>query len=122
MQVRSWPLPADLSAARAARDHVNEYATDAAIAEDLADSLTLVASELAVNAVRHGEGDATLTLQRAESGIRVSVQGSSPTGDPTIGDADELATSGRGLAIVASLAQDWGWTRDGDLVTVWAIL
>lgn len=121
-QVRSWPLPHDLTAARAARGHVAEFLGDRDVAAEAADAVTLVASELAVNAIRHGEGDAHLRLQTTEAGIRISVVGTSAGGDPTPGAADELATSGRGLAIVASLAQDWGWAREGDQVTVWAVV
>ncbi len=80
----------------------------------------LMASELAVNAVRHGTAPAELTLTAVEGSLRISVRGTSPTGDPHVEAVDDLATSGRGLAIVASLAADWGWSRDGDQVTVWA--
>ena len=118
---RSWLLPHDLSAARAARDHVGEFLTERQASLDTADALTLIASELAVNAVRHGAGAATLTVAVEDSSFRVSVAGSATAGDPSVGSADELATSGRGLAIVASLAQDWGWSRDDDIVTVWAL-
>ena len=121
-QIRTWTLPHDLTAARSARDHVREYAAHHALDPSIADDLGLVASELAVNAVRHGSGGATLHLQPVDGGVRVSVQGSSVSTDPVVGDVDDLATSGRGLAMVAALAQDWGWARDGDQVTVWALL
>lgn len=121
-QVGSWPLPHDLTAARAARDHVAEFVAALDMDPHSADAITLAASELAVNAVRHGEGDATLILDLVDGRVRVSVRGTSPTTDPIAGAPDELATSGRGLAIVASLAQDWGWSRDGDQVTVWAVV
>lgn len=121
-QVRSWPLPHDLSAARSARDHVAEFAGALDVDAESADAISLVASELAVNAVRHGEGHVTLLLDLVGDRVRVRVRGTSPTTDPSPGAADELDTSGRGLAIVASLAEDWGWSRDGDQVTVWAVV
>lgn len=119
---RTWPLPRDLTAARAAREHVGAFVGDAGLGGDMEDTLTLVASELAVNAIRHGSGGATLLLEVVEGGVRVSVHGESATSDPMLGHADASATSGRGLAIVASLARDWGWSRDGDQVTVWALV
>lgn len=120
--MRSWTLPHDLTAARVARDHVREWwgTGTHGVAADRLDDAMLMASELAVNAVRHGRAPVELTLNGFEGLLRISVRGTSPTGDPQVAAMDDLATSGRGLAIVASLAADWGWSRDGDEVTVWA--
>jgi len=117
---RTWELPHDLTAARAARAHVAQFLPD--LAPDLVDDLTLIASELAANTVRHGSAPGVLTLVREPRSVRVSVQSTSRDEDPEIQYADVTTPTGRGLGIVESLAADWGWSRDGDLVTVWATL
>lgn len=108
-----------------AREHVSTWLSGGppgAADDDVLDNAALIASELAVNAIRHGLPTAALTLERSPDGIRISVKGTSPHGDPTLGAAGDTATSGRGLAIIAGLAEAWGWDREGDQLTVWAVL
>ncbi|MFE9823669.1 ATP-binding protein [Streptomyces sp. NPDC005791] len=96
---------------------------------ELNDTVSLVVGELAANAVTHGlvpGRDVLLRLVRAAEGrLRVEVSDTrgerlptSPTGLPV--DAE----TGRGLLLVAALAEQWGVTpREGAPgKTVWAVL
>ncbi|MER7394989.1 ATP-binding protein [Streptomyces sp. NPDC000151] len=93
------------------------------VAPDTADTVVLVVSELAANAVRHGrvpgrlfevriglDGEKEITVEVADAGdARPALRG--PTED---------AETGRGLVLVAALAVAWG-VRDRQIgKTVWA--
>ncbi|MEO5876134.1 MAG: ATP-binding protein [Streptosporangiaceae bacterium] len=75
---------------------------------DIADDVCLVAMELGTNALRHGEGDPTITLIKENDGILVSVWDASPT-LPRVREASLDDEGGRGLAIVAGLAREYDW-------------
>ncbi len=81
----------------------------------------LVASEIAANAVTHARSAFEVTVSCSHSGVRVSVSDVGP------GTAEEhrgglLALSGRGLAIVAGLADRWGCDVLPGGKVVWAEL
>lgn len=126
----TWALPRDLTAGAAARRHVAEFLSPAdapapAGQEDLLDACELVASELAVNAVRHGRPPATLLLHRDGHSVRVEVTSSAGTARPRVGSLAEVdlqSSHGRGLAIVASLADDLDWMECDGRITVWAVV
>jgi anti-sigma regulatory factor (Ser/Thr protein kinase) len=84
----------------------------------------LLVSELVTNAVvhsdsRHPGGTVTVLVTEGEGGLRVEVidEGSAHT-VPVVMD-DVLATQGRGLLLVQSLADEWGYFRDSVGTTVW---
>lgn len=77
----------------------------------LLDDAVLATAELFANAVRHTAGapqdQVTVTLECSGDELRVTVADPSPLlPEPCTPDAD--AESGRGLAIVAALADAWG--------------
>jgi anti-sigma regulatory factor (Ser/Thr protein kinase) len=126
MTTADWTLPEDLTAGAFARHCVREFlsapGTSEALDPDaLVDSAELVASELAVNAVRYGRPPATLALRRLPGRLRLEVTNDPGSGEPTLGTLVGDAPGGRGLVIVSRIASDWGWQRD-DLgrITVWA--
>jgi anti-sigma regulatory factor (Ser/Thr protein kinase) len=88
------------------------------------DVARLLISELVTNAVQHTEsrrpgGTVTLLVIDLAGGIRVEVSdGGSPRSVPVVRD-DPGATDGRGLFLVQSLADEWGYLCDGDGTTVW---
>ncbi|MFF4544384.1 ATP-binding protein [Streptomyces sp. NPDC001435] len=93
------------------------------------ETLTLIAAELTANAVRHGHipgRDFHLRLTRTGSTLRIEVTDTRsekrPHPRPMAADAD--AESGRGLLLVAALANDWGVTPRPTAPgkTVWAEL
>ena len=81
-------------------------------------------SEIAANAVIHGEGDRFMLVAQVESTGTVTVRalsGRRPDGAiPAVQSPDEAATSGRGLAIVAGISEgNWGWEPIGRDLHVW---
>jgi anti-sigma regulatory factor (Ser/Thr protein kinase) len=87
----------------------------------LADRVTLVASELVTNAVLHARTDLVVRLSADHTDVLLEVSDGGPLHD-TPATCAPLATSGRGLVLVDSVADDWGMTGiDGGLgKTVWA--
>lgn len=95
------------------------------------ETLTLIAAELCANAVRHGRvpGRDFHVRLAVEAGGALRLEVSDTRGErrPAVAapaDADAEAESGRGLLLVAALADDWGVTdrRGGPGKTVWATL
>lgn len=87
----------------------------------------VVVSELIANSLRHARplGDHSIAVRWSLGGqtLRVSVtDGGSPSSTPTPLPADRMATGGRGLSIVSSLARRWGVESEGAGTTVWAEL
>ncbi|MFF4258421.1 ATP-binding protein [Streptomyces sp. NPDC001663] len=83
------------------------------------DAIRLVASELITNAVVHGEGPVTVTLQHRPGHLVIDVlDGNSLAPQRGCAQADD--ESGRGLALVGVLASRCSWepTRHGK--RVWA--
>lgn len=96
----------------------------------LADSVTLVASELVTNAVRHTcappssltEPDVALRLRLTPASLFVEAWDRDPR-PPVLTHAAALDEGGRGLALVAMLAKAWDYyTCDGTTAgkVVWA--
>lgn len=84
--------------------------------------LEIVVSELLTNAIRHAGTAAVVTCSLDDAGgVDVAVADSSATA-PLPRSADDVATSGRGLAIVEALSDAWGTQVAGDGKTVWAHL
>ncbi|WP_434093203.1 ATP-binding protein [Streptomyces humidus] len=93
------------------------------------ETLTLITAELTANAVRHGHvpgRDFHLHLTLAEDVVRIEVtdtraEKQPPSSPPA---TDSLSESGRGLLLVAALADDWGVTPrlTAPGKTVWAEL
>lgn len=112
-----WTLPADRSAAAAARWHVAEALADWPSSDDA----VLVASELVTNAVDHGRPPVRLRVVRTDAAAVIEVTDAGH-GTPEPRSAGAHEARGRGLSLVASLARDWGWEDTADGVRVWALL
>ena len=86
------------------------------------DDAELVLSELVANAVEHGQG--TLGLNIAADGDDITLEVSSDATDevPTVLAVTVDEPHGRGLRIVAGLAQSWGHVLQGGRRTVWVVL
>jgi anti-sigma regulatory factor (Ser/Thr protein kinase) len=115
-----WTLPEDLTAARVAREHVTAFLAERRVPEGTADDLVLIASELAANAIRHGAPPASLRLDDDHGRIRVTVSNHGDAPDPRVLTADLSSGHGRGLAMVETMADEVGWSREGDRLDVWA--
>jgi anti-sigma regulatory factor (Ser/Thr protein kinase) len=90
------------------------------------DTVELIVSELATNAEKHTatgtpNGSFILHLIHHEHHVQIRVHDlGHPTNTPHIPSPDDEAEYGRGLALVATLAKQWGTEGDQTGHTTWA--
>ncbi|MGC5565778.1 ATP-binding protein [Streptomyces sp. FR-108] len=76
------------------------------------DVAELLAAELISNAVRHTKGPAALRVRWSDGVLRIGAWDADP-GPPEppcpAGDLLDPSEAGRGLALVKSCADEWGW-------------
>ena len=118
LQVRHEPESAALI-----RHHLRDELTRRGVPSDALDMIVLVASELVGNAVRHtgvsASGLIDVDWELDPNGITVCVSDTSPK-LPLPRQPEPHETSGRGLAIVAAVADDWGVDTGPGGKQVWA--
>jgi anti-sigma regulatory factor (Ser/Thr protein kinase) len=110
----------DLRSAKQARRFVIErlHGYDSA----LVDNVALMTSELVTNAIQYSTGTLMVTLEVDAETLRVGVSDVGP-GTPMIRNPRPEEPNGRGLQIVAALANEWGASPNDDGGnTVWFIL
>lgn len=115
------------SSAGEVRRQLGAYLTDAGVPTTVIGDATLVVSELVGNAVRYARPLPGGTLEvdwTLEDGcVRVQVSDGGGPSVPARHDAGPEDVRGRGLAIVAALARDWGVELSqngaGPTSTVW---
>lgn len=114
-------LPAQEGACATARTTVRQLLRAWEVVDDeRAHDVLLVVSELVGNAVRHGGVPLALDLALDGDVLVVGVSDTSP-GLPQQRSAAGEEEGGRGLTIVAALAQDWGVDPGDDVgKRVWA--
>ena len=101
-------LPAEPATASEARDHVRAVlaAWDVPVDADIA---VLLASDMVTNAILHQvDGTITLVLTSSPGQLRMDVYGT-PVHLPPYGPLPYEVANGRGLALVKTLADQWGW-------------
>lgn len=105
-------VPAEPSRAAAVRRLVAERLAGLPLSADQRDGAVLATDELFANAVRHAStgpcDTVTVTVEWSPPALCVTVADRSPVLPPRPHPVDATAESGRGLAIVAALADDWG--------------
>ncbi|MEV5841104.1 SpoIIE family protein phosphatase [Streptomyces sp. NPDC051985] len=116
-QVRTWQLPRHPAAVAGARKMACEQLetwglTDASFATEL------IVSELVTNAVRYGDSPIALRLIRDTSLICEVSDGSSTA--PHLRRARVYDEGGRGLLLVAQIAERWGSRQTPTGKTIWA--
>jgi DNA-binding NarL/FixJ family response regulator len=87
-------------------------------AGELEDVVNLLVSELVANAVRHTNSDIEVVVLRLAESVRVEVHDRS-SAVPEARVAGPDAESGRGMALVESLASRWGVDARPDGKSVW---
>ncbi|MFF4750623.1 ATP-binding protein [Streptomyces sp. NPDC002514] len=107
----------------AARHRIRKALADWGITGDIADAVALSANELVTNAVTHcrtSRADVEVTLTRHGPALVLEV--SDPDRDllPRPHDSGPDEECGRGLALVAGLAEEWGHRQEPDAKCVWA--
>ncbi|GAA1630327.1 ATP-binding protein [Actinoplanes couchii] len=86
-----------------------------------AETMGLVMTELAGNALRHGKPPVTVRLLRDDDCYILDVSDHATERIPRQpGPQRGLQTGGRGLRIALAMAEDVCWYVDGDLKHVWA--
>ncbi|MZD09260.1 ATP-binding protein [Streptomyces sp. SID5785] len=108
-----WAFPADPSAVRKARGAVRSQLSAWGL-DDLGDVTALLVSELVTNSLRYASGPIGVRLVRpAKDGTSLLVEISDPLPDPPRARAATCDDEGgRGLQLVAGVAQRWG-TKPG---------
>lgn len=119
MQVRA-ALPSEAVSPRAARRFVGQQLVALGMAE-LDDRASLVVSELVTNAVLHARTDLEIAVSRIERGVRIEVSDRSPA-RPVRRTSGLEASTGRGLLLIETAADDWGVVLRQDGKTVWCEL
>ncbi|WP_308434436.1 SpoIIE family protein phosphatase [Streptomyces anandii] len=116
-RVASWEVPADPAAVHVARDDVNEQLSRWGL-EEAAFTTELIVSELLTNAIRHACGPIHLRLI-LETALICEVSDASNT-SPRLRRALGTDEGGRGLFLVAQVAQRWGTRYTSSGKTIWA--
>ncbi len=81
--------------------------------DDLSDTVQLLTSELATNAVLHARTSYVLVVERQDDVVRVTVYDDSDARPlPRLRSLE--STTGRGLGLVKTLSDDWGTTAAGE--------
>ncbi|MBB5936712.1 ATP-binding protein [Streptomyces zagrosensis] len=84
----------------------------------LAETVELLASELATNAYRNAHSDAYVSMDWQPGDFRVTVWDTGP-GLPVRRSAEDTDEHGRGMGIIAARADDWGVQRHPGGKAVW---
>jgi anti-sigma regulatory factor (Ser/Thr protein kinase) len=113
----SASFPGTPAGARAARQFVRDALTVSD--HQLRDTILLLTSEVATNAVRHAGSEFRVGIEPLDNdGVRVEVADHSAEA-PQPRAASPDATSGRGLNVVDALASAWGVDTQQDGKVVW---
>ncbi|MFF5567690.1 ATP-binding protein [Streptomyces sp. NPDC012623] len=88
-----------------------------AVPTPMAEEARLVVSELVTNAIEHGRGAVLLRMRHTDDKLRIEVTDENPA-HAQLQEADREDLCGRGLFLVASLADVWGVSGNGR--TTWA--
>ncbi|MFD3453860.1 SpoIIE family protein phosphatase [Streptomyces sp. NPDC058691] len=118
-QVACWNVPEELAEVAHVRDLASRRLASWGL-EELAFTSEVVISELVTNAIRYGVGPVQLRLIRGDTLILEVSDGSNTA--PHLRRARVFDEGGRGLFIVAHLAERWGTRQRPDGKTIWAEL
>jgi PAS domain S-box-containing protein len=116
-RVATWDLPADPAVVADTRAYAACQLARWGL-EEIADTTELLVSELVTNAIRHAHGP--IQLRMILDGVLTSEVFDGSSSAPQLRRADRYDEGGRGLMLVAQLAERWGTrhTRTGKII--WA--
>ncbi len=115
-KVATWELPAEATAAGRARSLVSDRLAEWGL-DELAFTTELIVSELVTNAYRYAGGPVLLRLIR-DGHLICEVSDTSST-SPHLRQARSTDEGGRGLFLVAQLAELWGTRYGRNSKTIW---
>ena len=120
MSGERWEFPPAARSAVLARREVSAVLVRWGL-DDLVDAAQLLTSELVTNSVLHARTPVTVSVARKRGQVRVAVSDGSPI-EPSMRRHSMTATTGRGLQMLTSLADDWGSDATTTGKTVWFTL
>jgi anti-sigma regulatory factor (Ser/Thr protein kinase) len=113
----TWDLECEETSVRHARHLIRDPLKRWGL-EDLQPVTELLVSELVTNAIRYAKGDIRLRLVKEPESVVCEVHDTSPA-LPRVLQVDKDAENGRGLHVVAQLANRWGARRTHSGKVVW---
>lgn len=122
---KSFLIPRHRRYVPGARQQVRKVLADWGVAAELADIATLLANELVTNAVTHcrvSSARVRVTLTLDDGGLVLEVDDPDRDRLPRLHASRPDEEGGRGLALVAALAESWGHRQDPYTKCVWARL
>lgn len=111
-------LPSDASSLREGRRFVAKTLREWRVDETRIEPVLLVANELVANAIVHARSAPVLSLAEAGSDLMLRVADSSPSA-PVARAVTSDESGGRGLIMVAALADRWGFDAHSSGKVVW---
>ena len=111
------PVP---SAVRAVRKYVSEVLSAWGCCGEAVDDVSLVASELATNAVVHANTSFRVSLEPLASSVRISVEDVSPRQPERRSEWSDDSPDGRGMYLIRQLSKEWGTDVTCSGKVVWA--
>ncbi|MGC1210919.1 MAG: ATP-binding protein [Micromonospora sp.] len=123
-ELETWTLgaAADLRALRASlREALARYGlVQGEDLDEVPGLVTLVATELATNALRHGLPPTIVTLRATDDCFILDVADHDVRSAPELDEAQPLDSGGRGLLLAESVSLAVGWYATGDTKNIWA--
>ncbi|SCE78699.1 ATP-binding protein [Micromonospora mirobrigensis] len=123
-EIQRWELTsaAELRTLRASlhRALTGEVLAEGAKLDDIPESVVLVATELATNALVHGLPPTTVRLLRTDRCFILDVADRDLTTVPELADTRPLGAGGRGLQLARAFSLDVGWYATEDTKHIWA--
>lgn len=117
----SRQFPCELAAPATARRFVEQTLSRHGCQALLVHDAALAVTEMATNAVVHGRSAFSVAVEVTDEVVRIEVRDSGPM-LTVAGERGPLASSGRGLRLVAAVATQWGVETAADGKMLWAEL
>ena len=111
-------LPCSAEAPGLARRAIQRWMAGLRCTEEFVEDTILIVSEAVTNAVVHACSQPRLVVTVVEDRLRVEVHDTSR--DPPVMRPASVAVGGLGLRIVASVANEWGWSMTPTGKVVWS--
>lgn len=116
----TWDFAVSARAPGAARAYVRAACEVWDVDAEARESAEIVVTELVTNAVEHASSASTVDVVRRDASFRLAVRDWDTAALPAATLPPASAARGRGLAMVAAVAHDWGVLTHPDGKTVWA--
>ena len=122
--LRCVVLPSSVTSVRIARTELTEFLRASGVRDAVIEDAVVILSELVTNAVRHASPapDATLRVEWELQSTRIKLQVTDTGTGRRRPVHDAGAVGGRGLSIVAALADSWRLVRATNGTTVTAFV